>query len=179
MSSDPASKVGVKQRLEREMKEYLVIAAYLAAFFVSFTTYRKLVLAEYHVGYFAYGWALMEALILAKVILIGQFLHLGDRFRDRPLIVSTLWRSIVFGLLVAVFVVLEHVASALLHHRSVASEFQLTGGQGYEMLARVQLMLVAFVPFFAVREISAVLGEGKLVELFFRRRRDGDDAISR
>lgn len=109
MSSDPASKVGVKQRLEREMKEYLVIAPYLAAFFVF----------------------------------------------------------------------LEHVVSALLHHRSVASEFQLTGGQGYEMLARVQLMLVAFVPFFAFREISAVLGEGKLVELFFRRRRDGDDAISR
>jgi hypothetical protein len=178
MSSDPASKVGVKQRLEREMKEYLVIAAYLAAFFVSFTTYRKLVLAEYHVGYFAYGWALMEAMILAKVILIGQFLHLGDRFRDSPLIVSTLWKSLVFGLLVAVFVVLEHVASALLHHRPVAIEFQLTGGQGYEMLARVQLMLVAFVPFFAFREISAVLGEGKLIDLFFRRRRDGDDAVS-
>jgi hypothetical protein len=73
MSSDPARKGSVKQRLEHEMKEYLVIAAYLAAFFVSFTTYRKLVLAEYHVGYFAYGWALMEAMILAKVILIGQF----------------------------------------------------------------------------------------------------------
>ena len=179
MSSDPASKGSVKRRLEHEMREYLVIAVYLAAFFVSFTTYRKLVLAEYHVGYFAYGWALMEAMILAKVILIGQALHLGDRFRDRPLIVSTLWKSIVFGLLVAVFVVLEHVVTALLHHRPVASEFQLTGGQGYEMLARVQLMLVAFVPFFAFREISAVLGEGKLLELFFQGRGDGDAKISR
>lgn len=84
----------------------------------------------------------------------------------------------MFGLLVAVFVVLEHVASALLHHRPVASEFQFTGGQGYEMLARVQLMLVAFVPFFAFREISAVLGEGKLIDLFFRGRGAGDDAVS-
>jgi hypothetical protein len=178
MSSDPASKGSVKQRLAHEMKEYLAIAAYLAAFFVSLTTYRKLVLAEYHVGYFAYGWALMEAMILAKVILIGQALHLGDRFRDRPLIVSTLWKSIVFGLLVAVFVVLEHVVTALLHHRPVKSEFQLTGGQGYEMLARVQLMLVAFVPFFAFREISAVLGEGKLLELFFHGRGGGDAKTS-
>jgi hypothetical protein len=179
MSKDPASKGSVKQRLEHEMKEYLVIAAYLAAFFLSFTTYRKLVLAEYHVGYFAYGWALMEAMILAKVILIGQVMHLGDRFRDRPLIVSTLWKSIVFSLLVALFVVLEHVVAALLHHRSIASEFQLTGGQGYEMLARVQLMLVAFVPFFAFREISVVLGEGKLLELFFQGGGDGDAKVSR
>lgn len=178
MSSDGASKGSVKQRFEHEMKDYLITAAYLAAFFVSFTTYRKLVLAEYHLGYFAYGWALMEAMILAKVILIGQFLHLGDRFRDRPLILSTLWKSIVFGLLVAVFVVLEHVVTALLHHRPVASEFQLTGGQGYEMLARVQLMLVAFVPFFAFREISAVLGEGKLIELFFHGRGDGDAKVA-
>ena len=178
MSSDGTNKGSVKQRLAHEMKEYLVIAAYLAAFFVSLTTYRKLVLAEYHVGYFAYGWALMEAMILAKVILIGQALHLGDRFRDRPLIVSTLWKSIVFGLLVAVFVVLEHVVTALLHHRPVASEFQFAGGQGYEMLARVQLMLVAFVPFFAFREISAFLGKGKLIELFFQGRGGGDAKAS-
>jgi hypothetical protein len=75
-------------------------------------------------------------------------------------------------------VLLEHVVTALLHHRSVASEFQLTGGQGYEMLARVQLMLVAFVPFFAFREISAVLGEGKLLELFLHGRGDGDAKVS-
>jgi len=38
---------------------------------------------------------------------------------------------------------------------------------------------VAFVPFFAFREISAVLGEGKLLELFFQGRGDGDAKISR
>jgi hypothetical protein len=30
-------------------------------------------------------------------------------------------------------------------------------------------MAVAFVPFFAFRELGRVLGEGKLVELFFRK----------
>ena len=63
--------------------------------------------------------------------------------------------------------------SALVHHRPVASEFQLTGGQGCETLALVQLMRVAFVPFFAFREISSALGEGKLLGLFFRRRGAG------
>jgi len=162
--------VPVGQRVRHEVRELLLIAAYLAAFFVSLTTYRKLVLAEYHIGYFEYGWALMEAIILAKVILIGELLHLGDLFHDRPLIVSTLWKSLAFGLLVAAFVVVEHTVSALLHHRPVAGEFDFRGSRGYEMLARIQLMLVVFIPFFAFREVSSVLAEGKLLELFFRRR---------
>ena len=170
MAADAPKKPGLKQRIRREMQEYLIIAAYLAAFFVSFTTYRRLVLAEYHVSYFNYGWALMEAMILAKVILIGQALHVGERFHDRPLIVATLWQTFVFSLLVAAFVVAEHVVTALLHHRPVADEFRFTGGQGYEILARIQLMLVAFIPFFAFRQISRVLGEGKLLDLFFRKR---------
>lgn len=173
MTADATKKPGLKQRLRREMQEYLLIAAYLAAFLVSLTTYRRLILAEYHVSYFNYGWAIMESMILAKVILIGQVLHVGERFGERPLIVATLWKTFMFSLLVAAFVVVEHVVTALLHHRPVAEEFQLTGGQGYEILARVQLMVVAFVPFFAFRQISEVLGEGKLFELFFRKREPG------
>lgn len=173
MAEDAQKKPGIKQRLKREMQEYLIIAAYLAAFLLSLTTYRRLILAEYHVSYFNYGWAIMESLILAKVILVGQALHIGERFRDRPLIVATLWQTFVFSLLVAAFVLVEHTVTALIHHRPVAEEFHLTGGQGYELLARVQLMLVAFVPFFAFRQISAVLGEGKLFELFFRTRDGG------
>jgi hypothetical protein len=31
------------------------------------------------------------------VILIGEILHLGERFHDRPLLVSTLWKTLMFG----------------------------------------------------------------------------------
>ena len=170
MAADGGSEGSVRQRVRHEMKELLLIAAYLAAFFVSLTTYRKLILAEYHIGYFEYGWALMEAVVLAKVILIGELMHIGGRFHDRPLIVSTLWKSLAFGMLVAVFVIVEHTVSALLHHRPVAGEFKFRGGRGYELLARIQLMLVVFIPFFAFREVSSELAGGKLFELFFRRR---------
>ena len=124
MADDTSKKPGLKQRIKREMQEYLVIAAYLAAFLLSLTTYRRLILAEYHVDYFNYGWALMESLILAKVILIGQALHVGEGFRNRPLIVATLWQTFVFSLLVAAFVLAEHTVSALIHHRPIAEEFQ-------------------------------------------------------
>jgi hypothetical protein len=102
-TSGPRKEV-LKQKIVHETREYLFNAAFLACFFVSLTTYRKLVLAEYQIGYFEYGWALLQALILSKVILIGEALHIGERFQGRPLIVSTLWKSLVFALFAAVLV---------------------------------------------------------------------------
>jgi hypothetical protein len=175
-ATDPGKK-GLKQKIAHETREYLLFAAYLACFFVSLTTYRKLVLAEYHIGYFEYGWALLQALILSKVILIGEALHIGERFQDRPLIVSTLWKSLVFALFAAVLVLAEHVISARLHHESVVAVLELQGPHRVEVIARFQLMLVAFVPFFAFRETDRAIPSAQLFQLFFRGRPGGGKPI--
>jgi hypothetical protein len=172
-AGDGAKKEALKQKIKHETREYVLIGSYLACFFLALTTYRKLVMAEYHIGYFEYGWALLQAMILAKVILIGEALHIGTRFRTAPLIISTLWKSIVFALFAAVLVMCEHLIHALLHHEPVRGVFELSGGRGYEMLARFQLMLVAFVPFFAFQEASDALGAGSVFDLFFHRRPGG------
>jgi hypothetical protein len=109
-------------------------------------------------------------MILGKVILIGEAMHLGERFREAPLIVSTLWKSVVFALFAALLVTCEHVVHAWLHHEPIGQVFQLSEGHGYEMIARFQLMLVAFVPFFAFREVGDALAGGSLFDLFFRKR---------
>jgi hypothetical protein len=159
-------KPGLRERFVHELEQYLVVTIFLFFFFGSFTMYRRLVLAEYQIGYLDYGWALIKALVLGKVILIGELLHVGERFRDRPLLLSTLWKTATFGVLILAFAVLERVVGAALHHRPIAEEFQLAGGQGYELLARTNLEVVALIPLFAFRELGRVLGEGKLRELF-------------
>lgn len=168
MSPDATQKAGLKERFVHEMKQYFLVSLFLFFFFGSFTMYRRLVLAEYEIGYLDYGWALLKALVLGKVILIGELLHVGERFQDRPLLVSTLWKTVMYGLLIVAFAVLERVVGALIHHRPIAEEFQLTGRQGYELLARTNLEVVALIPLFAFREVSRVLGEGKLQALFFK-----------
>ena len=169
MSPDTAeTKAGFRERFIREIRRYLVMAAFLAVFFGAFTTYRRLVLAEYQIGYFEYGWAIIKALILAKVILIGELLHVGERFEDRPLLVSTFWKTLNFGLLIVAFAVLERVVAALIHHRPLGEEFQLTGPQGYEILARIPLEVIALIPLCAFRELARVLGEDRLEQLFLR-----------
>ena len=163
-----SKKAGWRQKVAHEMAEFLAIAAFLAVLFVSITTYRMLLVAEYRIGYFEYGYAVIEALVLAKIILIGKAIGLGERFQGRPLIYSTIHQTLVYGLLVVAFTLVEHVVGALVHGRTLEQSLsELSDKSGFEILSRVVLMLIAFLPLFAVRSISRVLGEGKLVEMFF------------
>src|SRR5690242_15068322 len=92
-----------KQRLTRELIEYWANFLYLVIFFGVFTWYRRLVLAEVRVSYLDYGVSFLEALVLAKVIMIGSLLGLGHRSKGRPLAITTLIDSVVFTLWVIVF----------------------------------------------------------------------------
>jgi hypothetical protein len=171
MSEPTDRKSRVRKAIVHETQQLVEITLFLAAFFVALTTYRRLLLAEYNIGYFEYGYAIVEALVLAKVILIGEALGLGERYAERPLMVPVLWKTLVFGILIAIFSLLEHFVGARVHGEPLASALpSLKGPRGYELLARVMVTLIALVPLLAFRETERVLGEGKLFDLFFRRR---------
>src|ERR1700692_1746850 len=89
-------KAGLKEKFVRELINYWVTFLYLAFFFGAFAWYRRLVLAEYGISYLHYGTALVEALVLAKVILIGDALHLGRKLEEKPLIIPTIYKTVVF-----------------------------------------------------------------------------------
>lgn len=173
MQSERSSS-SLKEKAKEELKTFWVIAIYLALMFSAFLTYRRLTLSESGVTYLHYGAGVIEALILAKVILIGQAVGLGRRFEDEPLIVSVLFKSIIFGVFVGVFSVIEHVIEGLVHHETWdAIAHHLFSAGRYEILAKTLMMMVTFIPFFAFWETDRVLGEGKLFALFFRSRKVG------
>ncbi len=64
----------LRQRLREELKTYWIITLYLWLFLGLFTVYRRLVLAETGTPYLHYGLALVEAMIIAKVVLVGRML---------------------------------------------------------------------------------------------------------
>src|SRR5262245_43129150 len=109
-----------KQRLAHEFIRYWVIVAYLAVFFGAFAWYRRFVLAEYGISYLHYGSAIIEALILAKVILVGDALGLGKGKKNKPLIYPTLEKAIVFSVFVGIFAIAEHMVEGLVHGKGVA-----------------------------------------------------------
>ena len=168
--NDERKRSGLKEKMTREVKELLAVFVYLALFFCAFTTYRRLVMKEMGVSYFHYGFALIKALVLAKVILLGQCLRFVRAFDDRPLIVPALYKVILFSLFALAFEVLEHVIGGFFDGKDLLNALQemMSAGRD-ELLARTLVMLVAFVPFFAFGEIGRVLGEGRLRELFLHK----------
>lgn len=160
-----------KERLYREFVKYWINVVYLSVVFGLFAWYRRLILAEYEIKYLKYGVAIIEALVLAKVILIGDMLGLGREFKNKPLIYPTLYNAIVFSLFVGLFAIIERTVEGLLQGKgAMAGLAELRAEGWYELLARCLITFVMFVPFFAFKELAKVLHEeGSLAKLFFRK----------
>jgi hypothetical protein len=164
------AKIGLEQKVSHEMKEFVVIYLYLVLLIGAFNVYRWLLMVEYRVGYFVYGYTLVEALILAKIIIVGESLGIGDRFSDRPLIIPTLYKTMLFAFGVLAFSILEHLVLGFLHGGGWSGIFWEVIRGRYEILSRVLVMFAAFIPFFAFRETTRSLPGVNLFELFFRSR---------
>ena len=167
-----AERPSLKQRALDELKTYWVITLYLWLFLGSFAAYRKLILAETGVTYVHFGLALVQALIIAKVVLIGRVFGFSRRFEDGPLIWPVLYKSVLFSLLVMAFGVIEHLVEGWIHHKGALDGLREIAAIGAdEIAARMLTLTVAFVPFFGFWELGRVLGMPKLVDLFLSRTR--------
>lgn len=163
----------IKERLWEDVKTMAALFAYLAVFLGAFTTYKRLLLAEYGVPFFEYGCALVEALLLSKVIVLGRALRLGERFSQSPLYMPTLYKTLCFTLLVLAMTIGEHFVVGRWHGESGAELVDSLAKSGvWEIPARMLTWFIAFIPLFAFFEVDRSLGEGKLVKLFFAGNRD-------
>jgi len=168
---DAKQRTGWKQRAVHETVEYGINVLYLAIVFGLFAWYRRLILAEYQISYLHYGVAIVEALVLAKVILIGDMLGLSGAVKDKPLIYPTVYNSVVFSIFVGLFGILEHTIGGWLRGKGlVGGLIELWDEGRYELLARCLVIFFLFIPFFAVKELRRTLGEGRLGNLFFRKK---------
>ncbi|HKE39865.1 MAG TPA: hypothetical protein VKG21_08515 [Casimicrobiaceae bacterium] len=154
-----------------ELKTYWVIVLYLAIFLGALTNYCRLVLAEFGVVYIHYGVAVIEALIIAKVILIGRAFGFSRWLEDRALVFPVLFKSVLFGALVFLFGIVERLVEGLFHKESLATIFDKIALIGvYELSARMLIVIVAFVPFFSFWELGRVIGLRRLAAMFFSER---------
>jgi hypothetical protein len=172
--SDPGTKkASWKQRIFHEFIEYWVNVAYLSVVFASFTQYRRLILAAHGVVYTDYWVAVIEALILAKVIMIGSVARLGRELERKPLIYSTLYKTAVFTVFVGAFKVAEFAIKGLFTGKGIADGLAAYADKGLPIvLANALVIFVGLIPFFGLKELQRVLGEKMIRDLFFRKRAD-------
>ena len=93
----------------------------------------------------------------------------GKRQENGPLIYSTVYKSFVFTLLVAVFHVLEDAVKGVWHGEGLAGPLPCSATEVRpNCWLSAWLTFAPSLPFFALREIRWVLGEARLADLFFR-----------
>ncbi len=155
----------------REFTELLVISAYLYVCFGALIFYKASILHSQGVEFVAYGLALGKALILGKFILFAHALGIGDRNNPRRLALAILFKSVVFALLLITLAFIEELIVGFFKGRQVQETLkEIAGGTLPELLATSFLILLIMIPYFAFREISGALGEGKLLKLLTDRR---------
>ncbi len=159
-----------KQKLKREFVRYWINVAYLSATFGIFAWYRRLILAQHEIVYLRYGVAIFEAMVLAKVIMIGEVLGLSrEFFKEKALIYPTLFKSLLYTLFVGIFVVIEATITGMFKGQGLAGWINEMRDEGkFEFLAHCLMVFFVFIPFFAFRELGRMLGISRLSRLFFR-----------
>lgn len=171
MDGEEKKQINWKDKILHEMAEYLFNVIYLALVFAAFTQYRRFLLAAHDIIYTNYWVALIQALIFGKVIMVGALFRLGRSLEQKPLIIPTLYKAVVFTFLVVVFHLVEHAIKGLWQGNTLTGSLTAFLDQGrHELLAGSLVIFVALIPFFAVKELGRVLGEDKIRALFFRKR---------
>ena len=161
----------IKHKIIHEMRLFLLYSLFLILFFCSLTTYQRLLLGEYSIGYIHYSYSVIQALVLAKIIVLGENFRIGEKWEDKPLIFPTLYKTVCFSFLTLIFTVLEAFVMGFFRGTDPEKVYQeLMDNRMDAVLAKVCIVFFVFILFFAFTETSRVLGEGKLFNLFFRKR---------
>jgi hypothetical protein len=156
------AKPGWRARLLEELKSFLIIFAYLWLVFLVFLVHEWTVLASHQIGFRFYGLAVVNALVLSKIMLIADGLHFADRLKDKPLIYPIAFKSIAFAVLLMAAYIVEEIAVGLFHGKTAAESFpEIGGGGAVGVLTTGAIMCIALVPFFSFREIARTIGEAE------------------
>jgi hypothetical protein len=162
------SKKGLKERAVGELERYAVITVYLWLLFALFGLYRRQVLLMHGISVWQQGFAIVNALIFGKVMLIGQAFELGKSLEKRTLAWVVLGKSLIFAIVLIAFHIAEEAIRGWFKGQPFSAGVADYGGAP-GLLTYAAIFVVALIPFFAFQEAARVLGSGALWGLFFRR----------
>jgi hypothetical protein len=166
--TETPAKATPRQRAVHELKELAIVAVYLYITLGAVIVTKTAVLHDQGISFVPWGIAAVKSLLLAKFILLGRAMKLGERYTTRALIWPTLHKTFAFLVLLIVLVIIEEVVVGLFHRQSVAASLgELFGAKLYETLAGILILLLVLIPYVAFHVLDEALGEGSLARMFF------------
>jgi hypothetical protein len=164
-------KRSLKEKAFEEFKRFVFIFLYLWVVFGLLSIHKSLVLSQHHLDTEEHTFAIINAFVFAKVLLVGEQLRLGSRFANRPLIYPILYKCFVFTILLMSFHVVETVAVGMWHGHTISESLPpFLGWNPRGVLAISILSFILLLPFFGFREIVRVVGRREMRALLFEPR---------
>jgi hypothetical protein len=102
----------LKENGVREARRLFWIFAYLWVLLGLFALHKSIVLNEPNLFYHQ-GFAVINALVLAKILFVAEAFNVADNLKHKPLIYPILYKSAVLSLILISFHVLEEVLLGL------------------------------------------------------------------
>jgi len=163
-------KLSWKTRILEELKKLSVTVMYLWVLLSVFALHRQMILSEYHISFpEKFGFALINAVILAKFMWLGEILHAGKRASRKALWYSTIVNSAIFSAILMVCHVLEETVVGVWHGHSISQSFAEATGEGLRgILANGILAFVTLIPFFFVKGLIQIIGKDEMKRLLSR-----------
>jgi hypothetical protein len=168
VTTETTAKATPRQRAVHELKELAIVAVYLYITLGAVIVMKTAVLHDQGISFAPWGIAAVKSVLLAKFILLGRAMKIGERYTTRPLIWPTLHKASAFLVFLVVLTIIEEVVVGLFHHQSVAASLgELAGAKLDETLAGILILLLVLIPYFAFHVLDEALGEGRLARMFF------------
>jgi len=158
--------LGWKKRVIDELRKLSITVGYIWILLIVFTLYRAVILANYNISYTTkFGFAFINALILAKFMWLGEILQAGKKAAHKVLLYSTLWNSAIFAVILLVCHFLEETLLKLWHGETIAQSFSETVKDPRDMIATALVVFVVLVPFFFAKGLIELLGVDEVKRL--------------
>jgi len=158
-SADTTGQPTRGERLKEELWKYALISAYLWVCFAVLTLFKAAILESEGIVWAPLGFAIVQALVLGKFLLIGDALKVGHREEHHPLAKRIAWRSLALLGILVVFKALEELIVGLVHDKSVGALLEEAAAQPlWVHLAPVLVMLLIMIPMVAAAEIHRMMG---------------------
>jgi hypothetical protein len=168
VTTEISANATLHQRAMRELKELVFISLYLYITLGSVILMKTAVLHTEGIAFMPWGIAIVKAVVLAKFMLLGNAVNLGERTTTRPLIWPTLEKAFALLVLLIILTTIEEAVVGLFHRQSIAASLgELFGPRIQETIAGYLIMLLVLIPYSAFMVLAKVFGEGRLARMFF------------
>jgi hypothetical protein len=155
-----------KKRALAELQSLSITIIYIWVLLSVFTLHREVILANYHINYSAkFGFAFINAVILAKFMWLGEILHAGKKAAGRALLYSTLWNSTLFAVILMFCHLLEEVLVKVWHGQSFTASCSETVADHRAIFVTTLLVFVVLIPFFFAKGLIEILGKDEIKRL--------------